>query len=214
LLALELLQGKPPVQVETFADLKLKEDFFKSARSRFDEVLRTEQPALSFVLAKMLEPEPESRWPAMSDAVAALQDIAKGKVPEAVKKHADAQYMTILREKADFFRSFYRILFEKSDAIEALFAHKSIEEQSQKLNEAMNTILNYTEGLKASSLAGEVRRHHNMGIKPEFFECFKDAFMDALREAGITDGYSEDAWRAVLDPALNYMKSNIALPAS
>jgi hypothetical protein len=53
-----------------------------------------------------------------------------------------------------------------------------------------------------------------MGIKPEFFECFKDAFMDALREAGITDGYSEDAWRAVLDPALNYMKSNIALPAS
>ncbi len=213
-LALELLQGRPPVTVETFAGLKLKEEFFASPISKFEEALRRQQPALSFVLAKMLEREPENRWPTMKDVVQALQDIANGDVPDAVREHADNQYTNVLQRNPDFFRSFYRILFKKSDAIEALFAHKSIEEQSQKLNEAMNTILNYTEGLKASSLTGEVRRHNSMGIKPEFFEWFRDAFLEALREAGITDCYSEDAWRAVLDPALNYMKSNVALPAS
>jgi hemoglobin-like flavoprotein len=214
LLALELLHGKPPISVETFADLKSKEEFFVSPRSYFDETLRRSQPALSFVLTKMLEPEPENRWAAIGDLVAALQDIAKGKVPEVVTQHADAQYTTVLRKNAAFFRSFYRILFEKSDAIAVLFQRASIEEQSRKLDKAMSNILNFTQSLRTSSLADAVDSHRGMGIEPEHFGMFRDAFIEALREAGITDGYSQDAWRAILDPALNYMRDQIGSPAS
>jgi hemoglobin-like flavoprotein len=211
LLALELLQGKPPVSIATFADLRKKEDFFKSPRKYFDDVLRLNQPALSFILAKMLELEGDRRWEQMGDLVNALQDVAKGRIPVPVKKYADDQY-TELRKNADFFRSFYRILFEKSDEIRGLFQQGSVDEQSQKLNRAMSSVLNFTRELHTTSLGDQVDRHRNMGIKTEHFGLFRDAFIDALGEARIADGYSEDAWRAILDPALNYMRDEINRP--
>jgi hemoglobin-like flavoprotein len=210
LLALELLQGTPPVSIAAFADLQKKADFFKSPRSYFDDGLRLNQPALSFILARMLEFEGGDRWEQMGDLVSALQDVAKGKVPVPVKQHADTQYNTELRKNADFFRSFYRILFEKSDEIRGLFQHgSSVDEQSQKLNRAMGNILNFTRDLRTTSLGDQVDRHRSMGIKTEHFGLFGDAFIDALSEARIVDGYSQDAWRAILDPALNYMRDEI-----
>jgi len=210
LLALELLQGKPPVSIAAFADLQKKADFFKSPRSYFDDGLRLNQPALSFILAKMLELEGGDRWEQMGDLVSALQDVAKGKIPVPVKQYADTQYNTELRKNADFFRSFYRILFEKSDEIRGLFQQgSSVDEQSQKLNRAMGSILNFTRDLRTTSLGDQVDRHRSMGIKTEHFGLFRDAFIDALSEARIVDGYSQDAWRAILDPALNYMRDEI-----
>lgn len=208
LLALELLQGKPPVSIATFADLQKKADFFGSPRKYFDDGLRLNQPALSFILTKMLELEGDKRWEQMSDLVNALQDVAKGKIPVPVKQYADEQYMK-LRKNANFFRSFYRILFEKSDEIRGLFQQGSVDEQSQKLNRAMSSVLNFTRELRTTSLGDHVDRHRNMGIKPEHFGLFRDAFIDALGEARIADGYAQDAWRAILDPALNYMRDEI-----
>jgi hypothetical protein len=63
-------------------------------------------------------------------------------------------------------------------------------------------------------LADAVDSHRGMGIEPEHFGMFRDAFIDALREVGITDGYSQDAWRAILDPALTYMRDQIDRPAA
>lgn len=216
LLALELLQGKPPVSIENFADLELKSDFFKSPRSKFDEWFRLNEPALSFVLAKMLEPEPEDRWDETGKLVAALQDIAKGRVPDEVRKHADNQYTNELRKNASFFRSFYRILFAKSGEIEALFRLRasSIEAQAQKLDKAMSNILNFTQGLLTSSLSDAVDSHRGMGIKADHFGIFQEAFIDALAEVNVTDGYSQDAWRAILGPALAHMKNQIDSPAA
>jgi hemoglobin-like flavoprotein len=209
LLALELLQGKPPVLINTYADLQGKVDFFKAPRSYFDNELRLSQPALSYILAKMLEPEADDRWARIGDLVGALNDVAAGNVPDRVTEHADVQYATKLRKNQNFFRSFYRILFEKSDGIRALFQHSSMEDQSQKLDKAMSNILNFTQHLHTSSLLDEVDRHRGMGIKAEYFGLFRDAFIEALKEVQIVDGYSQDAWRAILDPALGYMKEQI-----
>jgi len=73
----------------------------------------------------------------------------------------------------------------------------------------MGSILNFTRDLRTTSLGDQVDRHRSMGIKTEHFGLFRDAFIDALSEARIVDGYSQDAWRAILDPALNYMRDEI-----
>jgi TIR domain len=87
LLGLELLLGKPPVEVSTFADLETKRKFFDTPRPFFAD-LPVREPALSFVLTKMLEKDPQNRWTSMSDLEEALQQIAGGIVPKAVKKLA------------------------------------------------------------------------------------------------------------------------------
>jgi hemoglobin-like flavoprotein len=218
LLALELLQGRPPVQVKNFSDLELKTDFFKAPRKYFGKDFRLSQPGFSFVLARMLEPEPGKRWAKTSELVSALEEVATGKVPSAVKEHAGAQYDGALRKNKDFFRSFYRILFEKSPEIRALFCSRArtdeefaqlAERQSDKLNKAMANILNFTRNRYATSLRDDADRHRDMGIKAKYFGPFRDAFLETLVEAKITDEYSQDAWRAILDPALAYMRDQI-----
>jgi serine/threonine protein kinase len=209
LLALELLQGKPPVSINTFADLHTKEKFFAEPRLYFDKEFRRGNPAFSFVLAKMLEHEPGNRWESMDELVSALQDIARGKVPDAVRQHADSQYNGRLQREVKFFRSFYDILLE-SPEIRVMFRPQfSAQRQAQKLNRAMRNILNLRPYLSTSSLGDEVKRHRDMNIKAEHFGLFRDAFIAALEKAKIADGYSKDAWRAVLDPALNYLRMAI-----
>jgi serine/threonine protein kinase len=66
LLGLELLQGKPPVDVATFADLDAKKGFFECPRLYFGK-LPVDEPAFSFVLARILERRPEDRWPSISN---------------------------------------------------------------------------------------------------------------------------------------------------
>jgi hemoglobin-like flavoprotein len=52
----------------------------------------------------------------------------------------------------------------------------------------------------------QVEKHQEFGLKPEHFEFFKVAFLEALSEAKITDPLSQDAWRAILNPALEFMR--------
>jgi hemoglobin-like flavoprotein len=206
LLALELLQGKPPVPIKQFADLKDLADFFDSPRSSFSEDLRLGQPAFSFVLAQMLDRNPAKRWPSMADLLDAMHDLVAGETPKAVKQHADHQYFDKLQGDAEF----YRILLGKSPDIPALFRSQDIDKQAQTLNNAMVRILSFDKSMRTQRLEGEINRHRRLAIKPEHFGLFRDAFVEALSEAGFTDGRSHDAWRAVLDPALNYMRDEIA----
>ena len=212
LLGLELLQGKPPVPVEKLADLKDLAAFFDSPRSFFDEEFRRGYPGFSFVLARMLERHPASRWATIPDLIDALHDVAEERIPEAAKQYADDQYSDTLQNRAEFFRLFYQILLAKSPDIRALFQSRGIDEQAQMLNNAMASILTFDKRLRAARLEREINRHRRMAIKAEHFGLFRDAFVEALSEANIADGRSTDAWRAVLDPALNYMREEIAKP--
>jgi hemoglobin-like flavoprotein len=210
LLALELLQGKPPVEIRSFADFQQTTEFFNSPRASFAKAFKLGQPGFSFVLAKMLERYPRNRWESIPELVSALQAITQGKIPEGVKRYADDQYSLTLRKNPNFFRSFYQILFEQSDEIRALFGRRAgIDEQSQKLNKAMASILNFNQQMRTSILEREVDHHRGMRIKAKHFTLFRDAFLQALHKAKIVDGYSQDAWRAILDPALNYMKDEV-----
>ena len=149
LLGLELLLGKPPVDVATFANLEIKKQFFESPRLFFGE-LSSKQPAFSFVLARMLERKPEKRWASMSGLVSALQQIEAGEVPEVVRARADEDYSDKLRGNRGFFHSFYQRLFESSDEIGKLFDRRGVklDDQYRKLDRAMGSLLNFNAGSK------------------------------------------------------------------
>lgn len=211
LLGLELLQGKPPVVVTAFSGLEQKNEFFDCPRKFFPS-LGTESPALSFILAKMLERRPEKRWQNMSELFSALDAIAKGNVPDAVRDRADEEYSTKLSKRPEFFHSFYERLFASSDDIAGLFRRHGIaaEAQSKKLNLAMGSILNFTRNRRTTTLHPQIRSHRALGLRAKHFKLFQDAFLDAVAEAPGTDDYSLEAWRAVLEPALCYMRDEIS----
>ena len=209
LLALELLEGKLPVAINTFADLKRKVRFFRSPARCFGRELRQRHPALSFVLGRMLEGDPRRRWPSMVALKDALRQIAAGRVPDAIREFVDDQYREQLSD-GTFFAAFYR-RFMTTREIADVFEQRHIDMTTQyrKLNDAMGSILNYNSGLRTSTLESHVKLHRDLPIKPEHFSHFKIAFLEALPEVGITDERSQDAWSAVLDPALEYMTRKV-----
>jgi hemoglobin-like flavoprotein len=206
LLALELLQGKPPVEVSAFADLEKKRRFFASPRDFFSD-LPTRQPAFSFVLSRMLEQDPLNRWASMSDLAEALRQVAAGGIPKAVKMHANADYNGRLRDNRVFFESFYRALFESSAEIRGIFTRRGVtmDEQYRKLDGAVGSLFSFDPGMQPTTLDAHAERHRELGLTAQHFELFRAAFLAALRETNTADAYSQDAWHAILDPALAFM---------
>jgi serine/threonine protein kinase len=214
LLGLELLYGNAPVDVATFADLEVKRHFFESPRSYFGE-LSVDQPAFSFVLAKMLERKPENRWPSMSNLVAILQQLESGNVPDVIKEHADEVYVHKLRNNKSFFALFYKKLFGYSEEISTLFGSRgvSMDDQYRKLDRAMGAILAFNQRLRATTLEPHVETHGHFGLRAEHFGFFREAFLGALRETPDLTEYSLEAWSAVLGPALTYMRDKTCIGA-
>jgi len=215
LLGLELLCGKPPVEATAFADLEEKRRFFDGPREFFGE-LQKRSPDMAFVLAKMLERAPGERWPSMSDAAKALRQIADGAVPEVILAHASDIYKKKIRGNAAFFAAFYESLRRSSEDLARLFDPQRVtmEAQYQKLDKAMGYVFNFKPQIEPTTLDSQVESHSGYALKAEHFTFFLDSFLDALSTIGIADSYSMEAWRAVLNPALTYMRERVAVDAA
>ena len=209
LLGLELLQRKPPVEVASFADLETKRKFFESPREFFGD-LPVQHPAFSFILTKMLEQDPQKRWKCMFELTDALQQAAEGIVPTAVKTHVVDNYKTKLRDNRSFFDLFYRNLFRASDEICAIFTQLEVtmNEQYQKLDHALRYLFSFDPRIEPTTLDDHAERHRKLGLRAEHFEFFRAAFLDTLRKT-TDDTYSLDAWRAILEPGLTFMKDRV-----
>ncbi|CAH2409642.1 protein kinase domain-containing protein [Mesorhizobium escarrei] len=208
LFALELLLGHPPVLVQKFSDLKLKDEFFNDPKAFF-RGLCTSEPALSFILMRMLEREPQERWLSMELLSVALEQLAQGRLPDSLREYAAGIYETVLRMNNDFFQRFYDYLFELSPDVAEIFNNKTTDMRQQhvKLNAAMDQLLSYSPVLKVNSLYHEAERHSTLGLRTEHFDTFRDAFLRALSELpGANDAYAQCAWRAILDSGLAYMR--------
>jgi serine/threonine protein kinase len=210
LLGLELLRGKPPVEVSSFAHLEAKRRFFESPRAFFGD-LPIQHPAFSFVLTKMLEQDPRNRWTSMSELTDALQQAAEGIVPRPVKTYAVNNYNSKLRNNGSFFDLFYRTLFRTSDEICEIFTRRGVtmDEQYRKLDGAIRYLFSFDPTICPTSLDDHAEKHGKLGLRAEHFELFRTAFLEALRETALTDTYSSDAWRAILDPALAFMRDRV-----
>jgi serine/threonine protein kinase len=210
LLGLELLTGSPPVKAETFSDLKRKEQFFERPHEFFCD-LRIRDPALSFVLAKMLEREPTNRWASMQHASAALDRVAQGKLPDELRSTAKAHYRKNLRGKTEFYRLFYEKLCQRSKRALELFSGKDLAVQYHKLDEAMHLLLDFRAEDEPTTLFQQVEQHAKHKLQSCDFDAFRQAFLDTLAELpGEKEPYVTDAWRAILAAGVSYMANRAA----
>lgn len=214
LLALELLTGTHPISIKAFSDLKNSAAFFETPRASFPEGLRHGEPALSFIVARMLARDPARRWASINDLIKALTQVAEGEVPDVVRQYVRDRYRAKLREDSAFFNSFYRKLFERAD-IKKLFEDRGVNEarQAENLRQTISGILNPAD---SGSFEKLTRKHSEFVIKDEYYGLFRDAFLVALLDADKdldeeAREESQDAWRAVLDPALTYMREQISI---
>jgi serine/threonine protein kinase len=210
LLGLELLQGKPPVVVSTFADLEKKTHFFSNPRNYFDDRTRRDA-AFSLILTRMLEKDPQHRWPSMSEAADAIRQLANGEIPQAVKKYANDDYLNRLQESRVFFKSFYDRLFKSSAEIKDMFFSQRVTmpEQYEKLKKAVGLMFSFSPGVRPSVLDVPSSMHLRLNLRPEHFDLFGAAFLETLDEIPPTDAYTRDAWRAILYPALAFMRDQV-----
>ena len=212
LLGLELLFGEAPVRVERFSDFERKVAFFNDPHASFRE-LSTEQPALAFVLARMLESEPENRFEQIVDAMKALEDAANGRLPECVRNRAKDFYKANLTKEMDmdtkFYEKFYDA-FRKDKSINELFSGKNMESQYDKLRGALVELLDFRAGSEPTSLSVRVIEHKGYGVKAAFFDRFSDAFLEAFDEVWMNKKtarrYDRVAWCATLRAGISYMK--------
>jgi hemoglobin-like flavoprotein len=130
-----------------------------------------------------------------------------------VKEHADEVYVNKLRNNEAVFASFYRKLFEYSEEIAKLFGSRrvSMDDQYRKLDRAMGTILAFNQRLRTTTLEPHVETHGHFALRAEHFGFFREAFLGALRETPDLTEYSLEAWSAVLDPALTYMRDKTCI---
>jgi hemoglobin-like flavoprotein len=210
LLAVELLDRKPPFTIRSFGDLEKNAELYRSPRKYLSEEFRRREPALAFILARMLERYPDDRWEEPQRLIKALQEVSEGSVPEVIKQKVDTEYSNLLKGNFEFFSSFYQILFDldKSNEIRGIFKNVGMSEQHQKLAAATASIVDFTHDTFRQHV-GRHRRLVDDGLKPEHFKIFGEAFLEALRSVQGTDEYSQDAWRAVLNAALTYMSGQI-----
>jgi hemoglobin-like flavoprotein len=123
--------------------------------------------------------------------------------------HANADYNGRLRNNRGFFESFYRALFASSAEVRGIFTRRGVtmDEQYRKLDSAVGSLFSFDPGLQPTTLDAHAERHRELGLTAPHFDLFGAAFLAALRETKTADAYSEDAWRAILDPALAFMSS-------
>jgi hypothetical protein len=74
LLALEMLNGEPPVTITCIGDFEKKKVFFDEPRRYFCEWQNAE-PGLGIIIARALQKDPKERWPCMEEVASQMLKV-------------------------------------------------------------------------------------------------------------------------------------------
>ncbi|MCE9640090.1 MAG: globin [Betaproteobacteria bacterium] len=113
--------------------------------------------------------------------------------------------------KPEFLRRFYALFLASSDTVGRKFEHTDLQKQARMLKTSLYIMMlagGDTE--KAVHLERLARRHSkaDLGIKPELYDLWLDRLVQAVREFDpLCNKETERAWRSVLQPGIDFMKS-------
>jgi serine/threonine protein kinase len=204
LLGVELLRGKPIIEVTRFTDLLEKRCFFEAPAAALEDI-RQAEPALFFVLARMLEPKPEDRWPDVKSVGQALEEIRRGVTPKEVRVEARRFYDERLQKQWTFYKRFYETL-RKDPTVDTMFKGKKMGRIHRKLNEALRTVVYSDPEAEPTILADLKERPQHRNLTSDHYQHFKEAFLEALAELNPPPShFTKAAWGAVLDVAIAHM---------
>jgi len=108
-----------------------------------------------------------------------------------------------------FIDNFYEIFFSSSDEVKVIFKNTDIETQKVMLITSMAYMTDaYSD--KHDLLSDIADRHNitNLNIKPHLYPLWLDCLVATAKSIDpLFDGNTEQLWRAVLQPGIDYMIS-------
>jgi serine/threonine protein kinase len=203
LLALEMLNGEPPVAVTCVADLEKKRSFFDEPRKCFGE-WQTMEPGLAPIIARALQKKPENRWQSMEMVASKLLEVREQRWHENIIK---TSYATHCQDKWDFYRMFYKKFFEKQPDWSQYFNKHKIDmtHQYNMLDQAVALLTNFHFGPEPTALSHVARVHAKLGLGKEQYAKFVDSFMESICAMGEKDEDTQRAWRWLFGHGTEYL---------
>jgi hypothetical protein len=177
---------------------------------------------LRTILKQLLQDDPKDRFENMKVVVERLEGLeeearalAKSVYLPPPDKKKPPVFGTALPDekrlpKLDpaFFKDFYETFLANSSESKERFSLIPLEEQQEKLQKAMEAVLNFRRGNVPTSLDQFLTKHK--GIKKAEFDEFQRSFLATLAKHDFKPAVQE-AWKKILAPAIEYMKLNCAI---
>ena len=111
----------------------------------------------------------------------------------------------------DFLRRFYTLFLASSDTVAKKFEHTDLRKQARLLKTSLYIMMMASgESERIVHLEQLARRHSRteLDIKPELYDLWLDRLVQAVKEFDPQfDLETETAWRRVLQPGIEFMKS-------
>lgn len=205
LLIYEMITGAPPVRIPNWAAL-LDPEISSALLSPqpLKELASGCDQELSDVVMRMLEADPEKRWPSL--------DIVKKKLEEALARTswveaAKASYRRCAQNRS-FYEDVYNELFAAIPEIRGMFTRRSMEEQYDVLADALWLLLTFPdtgERDEPTILSGIARSHAR--FEASQFDQFGEAVLRAVARHDSKHPGAVEAWRDAMTPGLDYLKA-------
>ena len=136
----------------------------------------------------------------------------------ASRAEMDEKYIELFNDslercasRSDFLSRFYSLFLASSAAVAEKFEHTDLKKQARMLKISLYIMmLTSGESEREAQLESLARRHGRaeLDIKPELYDLWLDRLVEAVSEADPKfDAAIEVAWRRVLQPGIDFMKS-------
>ena len=110
-----------------------------------------------------------------------------------------------------FFHSFYARLIDQSPVIADLFKHTDMDKQVKMLMQSITYVTSYSatqEPTEELTLIARLHGSDKLDLPAEYYDVWLDCLLHTVRERDPKfDEHVEKAWRFVMDPGIEYMKS-------
>jgi len=110
-----------------------------------------------------------------------------------------------------FFQRFYQIFTDSEPRVKQLFAETEMERQYQMLMESMTCLISYLQDEGSGEEIKKTAMMHGkdrLDIPADFYDIWLDSLIETIKERDPEfNDHIEKAWRKVLAPGINYMKS-------
>ena len=113
--------------------------------------------------------------------------------------------------RPDFLRRFYTLFLTSSATVAKKFEHTDLRKQARMLKESLYIMMAASGGSERTVHLEELAKLHSRAgadIKPELYDLWLDRLVQAVKEFDpMFNPETETAWRRVLQPGIEFMKS-------
>jgi hemoglobin-like flavoprotein len=113
--------------------------------------------------------------------------------------------------RPDFVSRFYTLFLASSDTVAKKFERTDLRKQARLLKTSLYIMMMASSDSERTVHLERLAKRHSrteLDIKPELYDLWLDRLVQAVRECDpMCDAKTETAWRRVLQPGIDFMKS-------